>query len=101
MIVDYITHIGPRAEEIRYDSMISVIEGVSEFVQPYCWVFIRRDTTSYKRFEALVRYFLLLKGSTNALKDNTEEFSTHFPGAFRAIAAAKGVEEERPGVEES
>jgi len=36
MIIGYVIHIGTRAKEIRYDSTISVLEGVSEFIQPYC-----------------------------------------------------------------
>ena len=96
MIVGYINQVGTRLHDVRYDSYTSVMQGVEKFKEPFCWVSESADEKAFARIEALVRYYFLLKGSNQAIKDNIPSFTAHFPGACRDVAAAKGVVRRKP-----
>tara|TARA_R110002003_G_scaffold96_9_gene7451 strand:- start:40765 stop:41370 length:606 start_codon:yes stop_codon:yes gene_type:complete len=91
MVVGYVTVVGNRLQDVRFDSAESVIHGAEKFRAPFCWVLGGGDETAFGKLEALVRYFFLLKGSMHAVKDNFEGFAIHFSGACRDVGAAKGV----------
>ena len=100
MLVGYVSKVGARLQDVRYDSYESVMQSVEVFKEPFCWIVESEDEEAFAQIEALVRYFFLLKGSMQAVKDNLEDFAAYFSGACRHIAAAKGVDWEEPSSRE-
>ncbi|KAH3904454.1 hypothetical protein HBI56_171140 [Parastagonospora nodorum] len=96
MIIGYVTKVGSRIQETRFDSTESVMESVTEFKEPFGCVLHVEGEAAIAKLEALVRYYLLLKGSTQAVKDRITEFEEHFGDACRDIAAAHKTEREDP-----
>jgi hypothetical protein len=90
MVVGYLNVVGNRLQDVRFDSAKSVIHSAEKFKAPFRWVLGGGDEMAFRKLEALVRYFFLLKGSMQAVKDNFEDFAIHFSGACRDVGAAKG-----------
>ncbi|KAH7068861.1 hypothetical protein BKA63DRAFT_421818 [Paraphoma chrysanthemicola] len=91
MVVGYIDTMGKNVQDVRYDSIESLIHGAEQVKEPFCWVLESANDTAFSKLEALVRYFFLLKGSMQAIKNNLTDFSAYFASACRDVAAAKGV----------
>jgi hypothetical protein len=71
------------------------------FKEHFCWVMRPEEDDNLKKLEAWVRYYFVLKGSLQAVKDHVSEFDQHFGEACRDVAAAQGVEWEEPDVSDS
>jgi len=96
VVIGYVTNVGSHTRETRFDSIESVMESVTEFKEPFNCIIQVEGEATFAKLEALVRYFFLLKGLTQAVKDRIGDFEEHFGNACRDIAAAQGVEREEP-----
>jgi hypothetical protein len=92
MVIGYVTNVGSHIRETRFDSIESVMESVTEFKEPFNCIIQVGGEATFAKLEALVRYFFLLKGSTQAVKDRIGDFEEHFGDACRDIAVAQGIE---------
>lgn len=90
--VGYIKTNGKKPKVVRYEVEEEVVGRMEGFVRPFCQM-SRKDTgTALARFAALVRYYLLAKGSNKAIKGRTAWFEEHFPTACRDVAATQDAE---------
>jgi hypothetical protein len=92
LIIGYVTISASRVQDIRYDSAKSVLQSVNEFKEPFCWVLGSGQESAFAQLKALLRYYFLVKGSVETVKDHIQVFEKHFENACRVIAAARGVE---------
>lgn len=104
--VGHVMKRGKGLKLVRYEIEEDLVERMEGFVKPFCWVW-RKDAvteTVLARFGALVRYYLLAKGSNKAIKGNMSSFEEQFAGACWNVAAVqdvKWVEPETPSTCES
>jgi hypothetical protein len=60
----------------------------TRFGKPYCWISPAEDETGAERFEALVRYYICIKGKdASGIRVRKTAFKEHFIGACRDVVA--------------
>ncbi|KAF2032617.1 hypothetical protein EK21DRAFT_109689 [Setomelanomma holmii] len=91
MILGYVTKVGNGVQDTCFDSLESMVHNANKIKKLFCWTLEASEQTAAGKLEALVRYFFLLKGSTQAVMGNFQDFEMCFPGACRGVAAARGV----------